>query len=165
MYSVVVLRSSADLLEGPILTRDDGVNGLPELIESASGTIIELGPGSGCQLNRYDPKKVTKIYGLEPCQGLHAKLRENAKKAGLADVYTVVPSGVEDVECLRKYGVDREAFDTVLSVQVLCSVPNPKETVAALYGLLKPGGQMIVYEHVKSRDSMSAFFQSTSIFL
>ncbi|KAL9023448.1 MAG: hypothetical protein Q9196_007194, partial [Gyalolechia fulgens] len=138
---------------------EEAKNGLPALISSASGTIIELGPGSGCQVDRYDPKKVTKIYGLEPCKGLHAQLRENVKKAGLSDVYTIVPCGLEDVECLRKYGVDRETFDTVLSVQVLCSVPNQKATVAALYRLLKPGGQMIVYEHVKSRDLISSLMQ------
>lgn len=145
---------------GPKLTSENAADGVQALMSSASGTIIELGPGSGLQVHLYDPKKVTKIYGLEPCQGLHAQLRENVKKAGLSDVYTVVPCGVEDVECLRKYGVDREAFDVVLSIQVLCSVPAQKETVAALYGLLKSGGQMMVYEHVKSRDVISSFMQS-----
>ncbi|KAL8931483.1 MAG: hypothetical protein Q9216_007187 [Gyalolechia sp. 2 TL-2023] len=148
------------LMMGAKFAEEETENGVPALVSHASGTIIELGPGSGCQVHRYDPKKVTKIYGLEPCKGLHAQLRENAKKAGLSDVYTIVPCGVEDVECLRKYGVDREAFDTVLSIQVLCSVPNQKETVAALYRLLKPGGQMIVYEHVKSRDFFSSFLQT-----
>lgn len=133
--------------------------GVPKLVASASGTVIEIGPGSGNQVGRYDPSKITKIYGIEPNRGLHDKLRENVKNAGLSDVYTIVPCGVEDVEGLRKYGVDQQVFDTVLSVQVLCSVPNPKETAAALYRLLKPGGTMIVYEHVKSRDMISSKVQ------
>ena len=76
-----------------------------------------------------------------------------------------MPSGVEDVEGLRKYGVDRETFDTVLIIQVFCCVPSPKETVAALYRLLKPGGQMIVYEHVKSRDMLSSAVQGMLVAL
>ncbi|KAL9007367.1 MAG: hypothetical protein Q9173_007342 [Seirophora scorigena] len=133
--------------------------GVPGLVASASGTVIEIGPGSGNQVGRYDPAKVTKIFGIEPNRGLHEKLRENVKKAGLSDVYTIVPCGVDDVLSLHKYGVDQQAFDTVLSIQVLCSVPDPKETAAALYRLLKPGGKMIVYEHVKNTDFVSSKVQ------
>lgn len=135
--------------------------GVPGLVASASGTVIEIGPGSGNQVGRYDASKITKIYGIEPNRGLHDKLRESIKNAGLSDVYTIVPCGAEDVEGLRKYGVDQETFDTVLSIQVLCCVPHPKETAAALWGLLKPGGTMIVYEHVKSRDMVSSKVQGT----
>ncbi|KAL8761549.1 MAG: hypothetical protein Q9184_002343 [Pyrenodesmia sp. 2 TL-2023] len=145
--------------QGPTLAARDADMGVPKLVASASGTVIEIGPGSGNQVGRYDPNKITKIYGIEPNRGLHDKLRESIKNAGLSDVYTIVPCGVEDVEGLRKYGVDQEVFDTVLSIQVLCSVPNPKETAAALYRLLKPGGTMIVYEHVKSEDMISSKVQ------
>ncbi|KAL8922218.1 MAG: hypothetical protein Q9208_005297 [Pyrenodesmia sp. 3 TL-2023] len=145
---------------GPELAKRDADMGVPKLVASASGTVIEIGPGSGNQVGRYDPNKITRIYGIEPNVGLHDKLRETIKNAGLSDVYTIVPCGVEDVEGLRKYGVDQEVFDTVLSVQVLCCVPNPKETAAALYRLLKPGGTMIVYEHVKSDDMISSKVQA-----
>ena len=123
---------------------------MPSLVSSCSGTILELGPGSGSQVLRYDPAKVTKIYGVEPNQGLHARLRENVKKAGLDDVYTIVPCGVEDTEGLRKHGIEGEMFDTVLSVQVLCGVPKPEEAVKSCFGLLKKGGEMVVYEHVEN---------------
>lgn len=50
-------------------------------------------------------------------------------------------------------------MDTVLSVQVLCGVPQPDRVVKEMYRLLKPGGQMIVYEHVKSDDVVSGLVQ------
>ncbi|KAL8780541.1 MAG: hypothetical protein Q9213_006437 [Squamulea squamosa] len=149
------------LMLAPSLAEREVEKGVPDLVASASGTIIEIGPGSGNQVSRYDRSKVTKIYGIEPTTSLHAKLRENIKKAGLSDVYTIVPCGAQDVQTLREYGVDKEAFDTVLSVQVFCSIPNPKETAAALWGLLKPGGTMIIYEHVKSPDFLSSKVQGT----
>lgn len=34
---------------------------LPSLVASASGVVVELGPGSGNQLGRYDKEKVKKV--------------------------------------------------------------------------------------------------------
>ncbi|KAL8895680.1 MAG: hypothetical protein Q9192_003502, partial [Flavoplaca navasiana] len=152
------------IIAAPKLAEMEVEKGVPALVGSASGTIVEIGPGSGNQVSRYDRSKVTKIYGIEPTTSLHPKLRENIKKAGLSDIYTIVPCALQDVETLRKYGVDKEAFDTVLSVQVFCSVHNPKEMAAALWGLLKPGGTMIIYEHVKSGDYISSKVQGMSLF-
>ncbi len=74
-------------------------------------------------------------------------------------MYTIVPCGVEDLEKLREYGIAPETIDTVISVQVLCSVPKPAALVKDLYRLLKPGGQMFVFEHVKSEDYLSLLVQ------
>ena len=73
----------------------------------------------------------------------------------MSDVYTIVRCGVEDVETLARYGVEEGSVDTVLSVQVLCSVPKPRESIRGLYGLLREGGVMVVYEHVGSCDGVS----------
>lgn len=135
---------------------------LPSLVAKASGTVLEIGPGSGNQLSRYDRSKIDRIYGVEPNVDLHAALQLTIKECGLSDVYTIVPCGVEDVVTLREYGIDGESVDTVMSVQVLCGVPRPEKVVKELYGLLKPGGQMIVYEHVRSHDLVSSLVQRKS---
>ena len=93
---------------------------------------------------------------------MHDALRSSIKKQGLSDVYTIVPCGVEDLEKLREYGIVSGSIDTVISVQVLCSVPKPAALIKDLYRMLKPGGQMIVYEHVKSEDYLSQLVQRTS---
>ena len=111
-------------------------------------------------MSRYDTSKITKVYGVEPVFDLHQSLREKIKASGLVDVYEIVPCGIEDVVELKKHGLVLESVDTILSVQVLCSVPDPSEMLRRLYALLKPGGQLIVYEHVKSKDIMSSVVQS-----
>ena len=135
------------------------MTGVPELVAMAHGTVLELGPGSGTQLSRYDVTKIDRIYGVEPNVDLHDALRGSIKKHGLSDIYTIVPCIIEDSATLKEYGIETETVDTVMSIQVLCSVPEPAALVKDLYRLLKPGGQMIVYEHVKSEDSVSRFFQ------
>ncbi len=128
----------------------------------AYGTVVEIGPGSGNQLSRYNKSNITKIYGVEPNLDLHAALRQTIKETGLSDIYEIVPCGVEDFDTLREYGILEGSVDTVMSVQVLCSVPRPEVMVKAIYRLLKPGGQMIVYEHVKSHDRLSQLMQRKS---
>jgi SAM-dependent methyltransferase len=76
-------------------------------------------------------------------------------------VYTIVPIGIDGTLQLRDYGIEKESIDTLLVVQVLCCVSQPEETVRELYQLLKPGGQLIVYEHVKSEDRVSKLVQGT----
>ena len=120
---------------------------------------MEIGPGSGNQLSRYNKSAITKIYGVEPNRDLHAALRQTIKDTGLSDIYEIVPCGVEDFDKLREYGVLEGSIDTLMSVQVLCSVPRPEVMVKAMYRLLKPGGQMIVFEHVKSEDWLSGWMQ------
>ena len=138
----------------------DTQTAVPDLVSQASGIILELGPGIGSQLPRYNISKVTKIYGVEPNVDLHKSLRENIKTSGLIDVYEIVSCGLEDVVELKKHGIMLGSIDTILSVQVLCSVPDPNEILRRLYALLKPGGQLIVYEHVKSNDMISSVVQS-----
>lgn len=132
---------------------------IPKLVSQAEGVVLELGPGSGNQLPRYDSSKVSKIYGIEPNADLHEALRANVKKAKLDDIYEILPHGAEDVKGFEKYGIALNSVDTILSVQVLCSVSDPTGTVRHLYQYLKPKGKMIVYEHVQSKDFVSKIVQ------
>ena len=133
-------------------------------MSEASGIILELGPGIGNQLPRYDVDKIIKVYGVEPNKALHKSLREKIKACGLMDVYEIVSCGIEDVGELEKHGVIFNSIDTILSIQVLCSVPDLEKTLRRLYALLKPGGQLVMYEHMKSTDVVSAIVQSTCWF-
>lgn len=107
-----------------------------------------------------DPSKITKVYGVEPVVSLHSALRLSIKKNGLDDVYEIVPCGIEAEERMQKYGILPGSIDTILSVQVLCSVPHPEEDLRRLYKLLKPGGQLVVYEHIKNSDVVTGLMQS-----
>jgi SAM-dependent methyltransferase len=145
---------------GPIFAEGDKETAVPALVSEASGVVLEIGPGIGSQLPRYNISKITKVYGVEPNIDLHESLREKVKASGLTDVYEIAPCGIEDVVELEKHGIALGSIDTVLSIQVLCSVPDPDEMLRRLYALMKPGGQLVVYEHVKSRDVVSVMVQS-----
>lgn len=127
------------------------------MLPTASGVVLELGPGSGEQVQHFaTAKKATTIYGAEPCVPLHPDLQANAVRYGLRDKYRIVTAGAEKetlIPGLAKAGLltDKSPrsgiFDTVVCVRVLCSVQDLRETTAAIYTLLKPGGKLIVVEH------------------
>lgn len=143
----------------PMIKKKEEESPLPRWIKQAQGIVLEIGPGSGNQLSRYDQSKIQKLYGIEPNVALHHQLQETADQVGLHEKFTIVPYGVEDFDKLRKSGIEEGSVDTIMSVSVLCSVPRPQEMTKAMYKLLKPGGQLIVHEHIVSEDPLSNLVQ------
>jgi SAM-dependent methyltransferase len=131
---------------------------ITQLLSECSGLVLDIGPGSGEILPRFDPSKITAIYGAEPAADLHPGLLANAQKHGFGQKYHALLCGGEPeslIPALHKAGVlsDEKSggsavFDEICCVRVLCGVPRPEETIKGLYGLLKPGGRMVVCEHV-----------------
>jgi hypothetical protein len=42
----------------------------------------------------------------------------------------------------------------------LCSIPTPEKIISAMYNLLKPGGSILVFEHVGSDHPFANFVQT-----
>ena len=130
---------------------------LTPLLSTLRGTVLDIGPGSGEQLHRYTSSSMRAIYGAEPATKLHLKLQIKAMDADLGDKYHILNCGAEPrtlIPALATVGLIIEGnasegiFDDIVSIRVLCGVPDVKETVEGLYKLLKPGGRLIAYEHV-----------------
>ncbi|CAG8931746.1 unnamed protein product [Penicillium salamii] len=127
---------------------------IPPLLHTASGVVLDIGPGTGTQMHLLTSPSITALYGAEPCTSLHSAIREKAEQRGISSKYHILSTGVtatELIPALRDSGLDVDSdgiFDTILCVRVLCSVPNMEKTVRELYGMLKPGGRILVTEHV-----------------
>lgn len=109
------------------------------------------------------------VYGVEPCSILHEPLGQAVQQAGLGSRYNILGCGAERESLregltgagllgLRKVGKGSggdgekgEIFDAIIVIRVLCSVNNPVDTIDHLYKLLKPGGRLIVGEHIQNR--------------
>ncbi|KAL2864759.1 class I SAM-dependent methyltransferase [Aspergillus lucknowensis] len=125
---------------------------IPSLLAHASGVVLDVGPGTGTQMPLLTSPAIKAIYGAEPCRGLHGELRRRAVAEGVADRYTILPCSVVAGELgpeLGKHGLPAvSVFDTIITIRVLCSVPEVERTAAELYALLRPGGKLIIVEHV-----------------
>lgn len=124
---------------------------------TATGEVLELGPGSGEQVQYFRPAAAARrIYGAEPCVPLHNDLQANAVRHGLGDKYRIITAGAEKTTLipglakaglLDKQSPENGVFDTIVCVRVLCSVNDLQETAALVYQLLKPGGRLLICEH------------------
>ncbi|KAA8641812.1 class I SAM-dependent methyltransferase [Aspergillus tanneri] len=126
---------------------------IPPILAHTSGIVLDVGPGSGTQMPLLRSPAIKSIYGAEPCHGLHEELRARAESEGLGAKYHILPCSVVGSElgpALRKQGLDEDhgVFDTIICVRVLCSVPHLQQTVNELYALLRPGGKLLIAEHV-----------------
>ncbi|KAF1808226.1 S-adenosyl-L-methionine-dependent methyltransferase [Eremomyces bilateralis CBS 781.70] len=139
---------------GDLMSREMPLN-TAALLATVRGTVLDLGPGSGSQLYQFTPGQIDVAYGVEPAVDLHVLLRAAAEKRGFEGRYKVVTAGAEPeslVPALAREGVigegGAEVFDEIVCVRVLCGVPRQEEVVKGLYRLLKPGGRLVVSEHV-----------------
>ena len=116
-----------------------------EYVSQASGRVLEMGIGSGLNLQHYDVNKVEAIVGVDPAAELTVKAQERAERLDVP-VEVLGLSG-EDLD------IDNSSFDTIVCTWTLCSIPNPYRAVEEMRRVLKPGGQLIFVEHGRSDEA------------
>lgn len=140
---------------GGVICAKDTPPQLAPILAKSSGVILDVGPGAGHQVFRFsNPENISAIYGAEPGVSMHAALRKRAEQAGLGGKYHILSceAKLESLApALFKAGVlnpGDTVFDEIVCIRVLCGVPEPDAVIEGLYSLLKPGGRMVVCEHV-----------------
>lgn len=85
---------------------------------------------------------------------MHSQLRAAANSAGYTEedgTLVVLDCGAEDIRIINSATEGPETVDTMISILTFCSIPSPKQTIKALAtDVLKPGGVLLFYEHVRS---------------
>jgi ubiquinone/menaquinone biosynthesis C-methylase UbiE len=119
------------------------------LVGRARGEVVELGAGTGLNLAHYDRTQVTRVVATEPDPHMAKQLRARADA-----------SFVEVVEApAERLPVPDASADTVVSTLVLCTVRDPAAALAEVDRVLRPGGQLLLYEHVRAEDEGLARWQ------
>ena len=111
------------------------------LVEAAYGVVVEIGAGYGATFPFY-PSAVTGVLALEPDPTLRGLARAAASKAP-------VPVTVQDGVAEALPATDA-SVDVVVSSLVLCSVADQAVALAEAIRVLRPGGLLLFYEHVRS---------------
>ena len=113
------------------------------LVAAAHGTVVEIGAGYGATFPYY-PAAVTGVLALEP----DPTLRDLALAAAIR---APVPVAVQDGVAEALPAADA-SIDVVVSSLVLCSVPEQSAALAEAVRVLRPGGLLLFYEHVRSAN-------------
>jgi ubiquinone/menaquinone biosynthesis C-methylase UbiE len=120
------------------------------LLAAASGDVLEIGGGTGANLPFYPPEAGS-LTITEPetamVRRLERRAREQAPKA------KILRAPAEDLP------FEDGTFDTVVSTLVLCGVSDQPRALRQLRRVLRPGGQLLFIEHVRSGDPRLARHQ------
>jgi ubiquinone/menaquinone biosynthesis C-methylase UbiE len=109
------------------------------LFADLSGTVVEIGPGTGPNLKFLD-SHVTWI-GIEPNEYAHPYILKEAARLGMQK-FRIMNQSAE------RLPLDDDSVDAVISTLALCTVPRQSAALSEIYRVLKPGGKFIFIEHV-----------------
>lgn len=123
-----------------------------KIVPRAEGIVLELGFGSGLNLPFYDPARVSKLYALEPEEGMLVRARRAAEGASVA--VEVLPETAETLSLAEA------SVDTVLVTYALCTIPDPISALRSARRALKPGGTLLFCEHGLAPDPKIARTQA-----
>jgi len=130
-------RTYYDLLMSPLEAA--GLRKLRRLlIAHARGDVLEIGVGTGANLAFYDPDCRVIAIDLEQ---VALELARTKAEATHRPVCFIRGSG-------HPLCFPDMAFDTVVVTLALCSVLRPKSIMNEIRRVLKPGGQLLLMEHV-----------------
>lgn len=108
--------------------------------------ILEVGVGTGKNFDYYPFD--ARITAIDFSQEMLKRAEQKRLRKNIA-----VELNLMDVQSL--YFADN-SFDTVIATFVFCSVPLPVKGLKELYRVCRPGGQVILLEHVLSSNSVLA---------
>jgi ubiquinone/menaquinone biosynthesis C-methylase UbiE len=106
--------------------------------EGATGTVLEIGFGSGRNLPFY-PAEVTEVLAVEPADLAWERARPRVTAFG-RPVHRIGLDGA-------RLAADTSSVDTVVSTWTLCTVPDVVAALAEARRVLRPGGRLRFVEH------------------
>ncbi len=121
-----------------------------ELLRQACGRTVELGSGTGLNLRHY-PDGLDELILTEPDAAMRARLERALRRSGRAA--HVHAASAEQLPFADS------SVDTVVATLVLCTVDAPDVAVREIARVLRPDGQLLFIEHVRSESPRLAAWQ------
>lgn len=119
------------------------------LLAAASGTVLEIGTGTGTNLAYYRPED--RHILTEPDRHMRRRLRERPELADLDAEVVDAPA--------EQLPVADHSVDAVVATLVLCSVEDTATALAEIRRVLRPDGRLLFLEHVRSHEPSVARWQ------
>ncbi len=126
-----------------------------QIVGQAQGVVLEVGAGGGQNFPFYNPRSVVRVEAIEPDEAMLV-YAENSRRNAPVPVQ-LSRAAVEKLPYPEAY------FDSVVVTLVLCSVRDPESSLREIWRVLKPGGNLLLIEHVRAQTPIAAWIQDALV--
>jgi ubiquinone/menaquinone biosynthesis C-methylase UbiE len=114
-----------------------------QLLQQVEGRVLEIGVGTGANLPLYADTRL--VTGIDVHRG---------RLAGAQFRQTSSPF-VASCADAQHLPFAAHIFDTVISTLVFCCIPVPEQALNEIKRVLRPGGRLLLLEHVRGQGPIS----------
>ena len=115
----------------------------------ASGEVLEVAIGTGLNLAHYPPG--AQLIGVDYSPAMLELARRRAEESGRA--VRLVEGDAQALDFADA------SFDTVVCTFGLCAIPDAKAAVAEMWRVLRPGGMLLLADHVEATSAPARVVQ------
>ena len=120
--------------------------------ERKGGLVLNVGVGTGLELPMFDPR--TAIIGIDLSEAMLQRAQRRVKREKLTNVRGLVTMDAQ------RLAFPDDSFDAAFAPYVLTVVPNPVATLDELARVVKPGGEIVLVNHIGAETGIAAHFEA-----
>lgn len=106
--------------------------------------VLEVGVGTGKNMPYYPPG--VQVTGVDLSEKMLLRARRRAERMGLSVTLLQMDAQVLDFP--------DDTFDSAVATFVFCSVPDPVQGLREMTRVVRPGGRIVLLEHVRAEHPL-----------
>src|SRR5882757_9920508 len=118
---------------------------------AGGGRILEVGVGTGISLPDY--ARIHTIVGVDLSEPMLRKAQERVDELGLSNVEAL------SVMDAMNMALPDNSFDVVVAQFVITAVPHPEATLDEFARVIKPGGEIVLVNHIGAENGPRWLFE------
>ncbi|PZA12883.1 SAM-dependent methyltransferase [Rhodopseudomonas palustris] len=138
-----------DLVFGKVF--DSGRQSTIAVADAIGGRVLDVGVGTGLSLSDYS--KTTRLCGVDISEPMLRKAHERVRALNLTNVDVLA------VMDAKNLAFPADHFDAVVAQYVITAVPDPEATLDDFVRVLKPGGELILVNHIGAESGPRKLFE------
>jgi phosphatidylethanolamine/phosphatidyl-N-methylethanolamine N-methyltransferase len=138
-----------DLVFGKVF--DHGRQSTIAEADRIGGRVLDVGVGTGLSLSDYSP--TTKICGVDISEPMLRRAQQRVREQKLVNVETLAVMDAKHLAFADNF------FDAVVAQYVITAVPDPEATLDDFIRVLKPGGELILVNHIGAENGPRRLFE------
>ena len=138
-----------DLVFGAVF--DSGRKASIAAADRIGGRVLDVGVGTGLSLSDYS--RTTKLHGVDISEPMLRKAQERVRALNLTNVETLSVMDAKNLAFRDSF------FDAVVAQYVITAVPDPEATLDDFIRVLKPGGELILVNHIGAESGPRRIFE------